>query len=964
VAEHLTREEVLGGLPARRARTLLFMIEQQAGRFAADREVGTMALLGERAAENRELDWVEAFALGREPPARPSIRQIEASAGLWSSLVPESPRVRAAVAILLGERHPLVRGRVPGIRAALGLDSEPVARAFADQAGRPIASLWQRPGPIERARWVAAAPGRWLERASAFWAATALTFLLSMGQTVVIIPLAVATVGPVAGAASIAVIGLLALSATAAIAEAATRNGEIRYRGAFFGRLVTSVLGAGAGAVPVLLGIVGVVLPTLSAFVGLALLLELAVPLPAPAWAVLLGALAIAIPLRGRRTASFGGLMAFGLVSVALLAALSALALGEAALEGELAAPSLGPPGDIGLDLALGVIIGVLIGSYADPVYTVQIGRIVLPRDPDGDGYVRGSIAGMAAFVLLTVAFSAAVLVSVPASELAAEDGSALNTLSGRFGAAVAALGVLVGIGLFGIRLYGNAIALFDFVGERLPGRPARRLVLRAGTGRVLLTRPDARDEPLALAYRGLDGDRPVLAVTRTEPGLPPSATEYHLPPSGRREAISANGEELGLMALDADPKVLHLAVDTTMAISYDAEPDRGPGVAESLLADDEHAALAAWLIREGEATAATTAERFGWSTAEARRRLGETASAGRAEALGDDRFGPRMGARRRRRLDPELWTRLGAPDAEREAAVPKQEGEFARLLGSDLSRVILGCAPIAVVAALSAVLLAAGTASVSGPIRIQGIIALATISCVLPPLLLLASRRRSDAAGARGGRLLAGPELMAITGFTGFAVLVLHATLLWSDPIEQALAAIAALFAIAVAVLAIRHGAFRQATLLELRQDGEREPVRIRCEESGHPAEAQIQLGGNELGGAAELDLEREWAPLTVRGRSEAATEVRVSAQSIDRSGSATALPLSAALEESGDRGPIRLDEVGGIAAFETGRAGWTLVLTPDAAGAPDDQQPQPAEQADTPRRRRARPGSPLDKL
>ena len=83
-------------------------------------------------------------------------------------------------------------------------------------------------------------------------------------------------------------------------------------------------------------------------------------------------------------------------MSTALVALLSVLVLVEAAIGGDLHTPALEAPGDLSLELALGVIIGVLLASYADPVYTVQIGRLVLPSDPDGSGYVRGSVVGWA----------------------------------------------------------------------------------------------------------------------------------------------------------------------------------------------------------------------------------------------------------------------------------------------------------------------------------------------------------------------------------------------------------------------------------------------------------------------------------------------------------------------------------------------------------------------------------------
>ena len=118
--EFLSRDEVLGGLPARRAHTLLFLIERESALHASEREVGTMALLGERSAEGRSLAWIEAFALRGEVPRTPSIREIEAAADRWAPLVPDSPEVRAAVFRLLTEHHRLQARHVPGIRAALG----------------------------------------------------------------------------------------------------------------------------------------------------------------------------------------------------------------------------------------------------------------------------------------------------------------------------------------------------------------------------------------------------------------------------------------------------------------------------------------------------------------------------------------------------------------------------------------------------------------------------------------------------------------------------------------------------------------------------------------------------------------------------------------------------------------------------------------------------------------------------
>jgi hypothetical protein len=927
--EFLSREEVLGGLPARRARTLLFLIEQQSALHACEREVGTMALLGERSAEARELEWIEAFALGRDAPRTTSIREIEAAAGRWAPLVAESAEVRAATLHLLAERHRLHYKRVPGIRDALGADDPRVAEAFQRQTEKPLETIWAaRIGGLDRLRWAFSAPGVWLERAPPFWAAAALTFLLSMGQTVVVIPIAVATVGPLAAVASIAVFGLLSLAATAAVAEAAARNGEVRFRAGFFGRLVTSTLGPSAGAVPSLLGIAGVALPTVSAFIGLALLLHLAVPLPAELWVLLLGALAIAVPLASRRTASFGGLMAFGLVSIALLGVLSILALVDGALSGGLTVPGLGPPGDIGLDVGLGVIIGVLLGSYADPVYTVQIGRIVLPRDPDGTEYVRGSVAGMLAFVLLTAAFSAALIFSVPVGELAGEQGSALDTVADELGPAAVILGVVIGIGLFGIRLYGNAIALFDFVAEQLPGRPATRVVLPAGRGRVLLMRPGHEQATrLALAYLGMRGSRAQLELTLSGTGSPKTSA-VPLPAPGAERALDAGPEELSVEVLAADERVLHLGLRTSMTVSYDGELELiGPGVAESLLAGDD-APLARWLLREGEADAADAARRFGWSEEEAAARLEAMADAGRARRLEGGNYVAQMAARRGRQLDPELWTRVADGEAERR---PEAEGGglLQRALSSPTTRAVISSVPTAALAVIAAALIVAGTASVSGPIRIVGVVAIATISGVLPPMLVLAARRRSDVTTA-SSRVLAGTALMALTGLVAIAVLVLHATVLWSDPGERILAAVATVFAIASLILAARHGAFRPAAVLELRQDGDSGPIRVHAQEFGRDLE--LAIGEQVVRGHGEFPLGLGAAPLKIRGRTAASAELKISAQRLDPSGGAVALPVVIELLPQASH---QMAEIGGMTTLALEPGDWTVTVRPAEASA-----------------------------
>src|SRR5438128_11195212 len=77
--------------------------------------------LTDEAAQERELAYLEAFALGRDPPLRPTIQDLERHSPEWASLVARNPRVQAAVAHGLGEKYIFTSHAVPGLRAALRL---------------------------------------------------------------------------------------------------------------------------------------------------------------------------------------------------------------------------------------------------------------------------------------------------------------------------------------------------------------------------------------------------------------------------------------------------------------------------------------------------------------------------------------------------------------------------------------------------------------------------------------------------------------------------------------------------------------------------------------------------------------------------------------------------------------------------------------------------------------------------
>ena len=150
----LDRETVLAGLPARRANTLLYLIESRTAHLVARSREAVELFLSEENAQRRKLAFLEAFALGSEPPLRPTIRDLERYAPQWAPLVPENPRVQAAVAHRLGEKYRFTYETAPGIRAALGLGDAAVQQAYQRLYGQPIESIFvARATPGERLRW-------------------------------------------------------------------------------------------------------------------------------------------------------------------------------------------------------------------------------------------------------------------------------------------------------------------------------------------------------------------------------------------------------------------------------------------------------------------------------------------------------------------------------------------------------------------------------------------------------------------------------------------------------------------------------------------------------------------------------------------------------------------------------------------------------------------------------------------
>ena len=325
------REELLEGLPARRANALLFLIESRTAHLVARSRRVTETFLTEAAAQERELAFLEAFALGRDPPLRPTIQDLERHSHEWAALVPRNPRVQAAVGRRLGQKYALSREAVPGVRGALGLDEPEVKQAFERLYREPVETIFAvRTGIADRLRWVWSALAARLESLPPFWTAYSLTLTETVGATILALPIALAAVGPLPGVAILIVLGLVNVLTVAFLAEAISRSGTIRYGSAFFGRVVADYLGRG-GSLVLTFGLFALCVLVLPVFyIGFARTLEDATSVPAAAWVAFLFLIGLYNLRRESLNSTIASALVVGAVNILLIVTLSLLGFAHA----------------------------------------------------------------------------------------------------------------------------------------------------------------------------------------------------------------------------------------------------------------------------------------------------------------------------------------------------------------------------------------------------------------------------------------------------------------------------------------------------------------------------------------------------------------------------------------------------------------------------------------------------------
>lgn len=507
--ELISREEVLAGFPAKRANTLLFLIESRTAQIVARSRVEFS--LTSQAAQERDLAFLEAFALGNAPPLHPTIQQLERYASQWLSLVPENPKLKAAIAHALGEKYTFTYQWVPNIRATLCLDEKAVQVAFSRLYRRQLSRIFTTKLPLtEQWRWRWAATQERIESLPPFWLASFITVALGLPQAFLALPIAVADIGPLATIGFVVIIGSINILTMACMAEAVGRSGDFRYGNPFIKQLAANYLGNAGSFILSLAVAIRVFLIALACYIGLSVTMANITHIPAALWAVLLFWAGLYLISRQSLNFTVAVMVLLAAINISLLLVLSLLAFRHVQLENLLYINLPFLNGHF-QPWMLQRILGVSLMLYFGHVYVGECAKLILPRDPSASSLIWGSVAGTGFLTILFCIWVLAVNGAVPPQLLALQSGTILEPLAQQVGSIVPVLGTVLVTLLLGMAWLRSSSLLLNLAKEWFPTQPQSFLMLPRQQGTLILhpCADNSRVPHIGLTYLGLVENQP-----------------------------------------------------------------------------------------------------------------------------------------------------------------------------------------------------------------------------------------------------------------------------------------------------------------------------------------------------------------------------------------------------------------------------------------------------------------------
>ena len=476
-----SRAEVLGGLPARRASGILFAIEAHTARLMAGSRVTRATYVSERRVAEQEQAFLQAMAAGRDLPVTPKVQDLERFAADWAHLVPSAPASRAAVAVLLAAKYRFTADLVPGIREALALHDSEVRVAVRQQTGAPVDALYASSLSLgERFAWRRAALAARMDRLPPFWIAYVLALTETITEGILIVPIAVAGLGPLAGVVTLLVLGAINLVTLGAMVEAITRNGSMRYGAAYFGRLVGELLGRGGSvSLGFTLAIFNAVV-LMAYLLGFASVLHGATGVPEEIWVLLLVLVNVWVLRKGNLDETVASAAVIGAVNVTLILIITAIALINVDAE-HLWYVNIPFVGDAGFDpLILELVFGVVIVSYFGHTSAANASKMILGRDPSGRSLLWGNLAALATVIALYCLIVVAFVGALGPEPLVGTRGTTFTPLAELVGPVIDVLGSIYVVLAIGLGSLYCSLGLYNQAVEYLPAQA------RGAHGRLL----------------------------------------------------------------------------------------------------------------------------------------------------------------------------------------------------------------------------------------------------------------------------------------------------------------------------------------------------------------------------------------------------------------------------------------------------------------------------------------------
>ncbi len=509
----ISKQELLQGMPAKKAKTLLYLIEKQTAALIAESQLDLS--FSDMSQGDEDLAFWQAFTLKTHPKIKVTIQQLERFATEWSILVPSNPQIKAAILHYMGEKYHFTSSVIPKICQVLGCDESEVKKAYYRIYQTSLGDAFRlKLSVIERCHWFFAAVSLKLESLPPFWLATLITIALGLPQAFLALPIAVAELGTMVAVILLIILGGINILTTICMAEAIGRSQDFHSGRTFIKQLVTNYLGsAGSWVLAIAVGI-RVFLISLACYLGLSASLSNFTTIPPYFWA--LGLFLGSLYMFSHKSLKFSvGLTIFlAMVNFVILSIFSFLCIRHWQVEnlfyinwnfltGSFFDPQI-------LDQVLGVTLMLFLGH----IYVGQCAKIILPKDPSGDSLIAGSITGTAILTLLFCLWIIAVNGAIAPEVLASQTGTIIEPLVDTIGTTSSFLGLILAISLLGMAWIRSSSLLINLAREWVANRKQPLHILFRERGQLVFQTCDRYNTfSLGISYVAYEVETVTLAL-------------------------------------------------------------------------------------------------------------------------------------------------------------------------------------------------------------------------------------------------------------------------------------------------------------------------------------------------------------------------------------------------------------------------------------------------------------------